>query len=72
MSAGTNLYLVTAQDTVIQCRDYVVRAESVEMAKERVREGMFITESTPETVEVIDSEIFAAEMLTGFKEGCEI
>lgn len=57
-------YLVTSEDTIIQVRDYLVKADSEDEAKVFVSKGVYITESKPETVDTLNSWIPTVEEIT--------
>ena len=54
-------FLVTMEDTVVQVREYVVRADSADQARANVQAGQFMFESKPTTVETVESHIQSAE-----------
>lgn len=54
--AATKLFLVVKTDTVIQATSYLVRAHDKDDAKALVDAGMYIEETRPEVLDVLESE----------------
>lgn len=61
MTAEPGLYLVVTQDTVIQSREYAVYADSETDAKQKIRNGQFIIESSATTMDTLESNIIKTE-----------
>jgi len=57
----TRLFVVAKKDTVVQMREYLVRAKNPAHAQECVNQGFFICETEAETMELVDTETTACE-----------
>lgn len=49
--SNDRIFIITMEDTVIQIRDYVVKAPNLEQAQANVASGIFLNEGTPETID---------------------
>jgi len=55
------IFMVVAQDTILQGREYVVIADNPDKAVRLVAQGHFISESAPTTLDTVDSEIVSVD-----------
>jgi hypothetical protein len=55
------IFIVAAQDTVLQGREYIVIADDPDKAVQLVSTGHFVSESGPTTLDTLDSEIVAVD-----------
>lgn len=63
MAGETGLYIVAKQDTVVQMREYLVRARSKEHAQKCVDQGLFLCETEAETMDTLASKTTACEQI---------
>jgi hypothetical protein len=54
-------FIVCVQDTEVRVREYVTMAHDESHAKSNIADGVYITESAPETVDTIETVIISCE-----------
>lgn len=59
--AQAKLFIVVKQDTIVQMREYLVRADNPLHAEQCVNGGFFVSETEPETMELLESKTTTVE-----------
>jgi hypothetical protein len=59
--AADKLFLVVKNDVVVQATTYLVRAHDESHAKECVDSGMYIEETRPEVLDLLESQTVSVE-----------
>jgi hypothetical protein len=63
------VYTVVIEDTVVQRREYITFGENERDAETHIRQGLFISESEPATVDTVATEVKSTEKIGVVHEG---